>query len=71
MKPLRLIPALLDLLTLGGCLGMPKNVSPVIGFELDRYLGKWYEIAWLDHAALSICAAASIFGRWKSRSRTG
>ena len=35
---------------LGGCLGMPEPVTPVSGFELDRYLGKWYEIARLDHS---------------------
>ena len=35
---------------LGGCLGMPEGVRPVSGFELDRYLGKWYEIARLDHS---------------------
>ena len=34
---------------LTGCLGYPKNIEPVTGFELDRYLGKWYEIARLDH----------------------
>ncbi|MCG9875573.1 MAG: lipocalin family protein [Leptospiraceae bacterium] len=32
------------------CLGMPKQVKPVSGFELERYLGKWYEIARLDHS---------------------
>lgn len=37
-------------LILSGCLGMPKTVKPVSGFELDRYLGKWYEIARLDHS---------------------
>ena len=36
-------------LFLGGCLGMPKSVTPVDHFELTRYLGKWYEIARLDH----------------------
>lgn len=41
---------ILSSLILGGCLGMPKNVQPVTGFELDRYLGKWYEIARLDHS---------------------
>ena len=35
---------------LSGCLGMPESVKPVQGFELDRYLGKWYEIARLDHS---------------------
>lgn len=34
---------------LAGCLGMPEGVEPVRGFEIDRYLGKWYEIARLDH----------------------
>lgn len=37
-------------LLLGGCLGMPESVQPVSGFELNRYLGKWYEIARLDHS---------------------
>ncbi|KZY60934.1 lipocalin [Oleiphilus sp. HI0071] len=35
---------------LSGCTGIPKNVQPVSDFELDRYLGKWYEIARLDHS---------------------
>lgn len=35
---------------LGGCVGYPETVQPVTGFELDRYLGKWYEIARLDHS---------------------
>ncbi|MCJ7558426.1 MAG: lipocalin family protein [Gammaproteobacteria bacterium] len=35
---------------LGGCLGMPETVVPVQDFKLDRYLGKWYEIARLDHS---------------------
>lgn len=29
---------------------MPKSVTPVKEFELDKYLGKWYEIARLDHS---------------------
>ena len=37
-------------LFLTGCLGMPESVTPVKGFELDKYLGKWYEIARLDHS---------------------
>ena len=39
---------LLTLLT--GCTGVPEGVVPVSNFELDRYLGKWYEIARLDHS---------------------
>jgi apolipoprotein D and lipocalin family protein len=35
---------------LAGCLGHPDRVRPVTGFELDKYLGKWYEIARLDHS---------------------
>ena len=29
---------------------MPNYVEPVKDFKLDRYLGKWYEIARLDHS---------------------
>ncbi len=32
-----------------GCVGMPENVKPVDNFKLEKYLGKWYEIARLDH----------------------
>ncbi|WP_417712161.1 lipocalin family protein [Pseudoalteromonas ardens] len=35
---------------LSSCLGMPQGVQPVGNFELNRYLGKWYEIARLDHS---------------------
>ncbi len=34
---------------LSACTVAPEGVEPVTGFELDRYLGKWYEIARLDH----------------------
>ncbi len=37
-------------LTLLGCLGKPDTVQPVQPFALDRYLGRWYEIARLDHS---------------------
>lgn len=33
----------------GGCTGVPEGIEPVTGFELDRYLGTWYELARLDH----------------------
>jgi len=33
-----------------GCVGMPENVKPVDHFKLEKYLGKWYEIARLDHS---------------------
>jgi len=38
------------LLAVSGCGGMPQGVRPVEGFELNRYLGTWYEIARLDHS---------------------
>ena len=37
-------------LFLNGCTGLPDGVEPVDNFELNRYLGKWYEIARLDHS---------------------
>jgi apolipoprotein D and lipocalin family protein len=36
--------------SLAACVGLPEGVQPVGNFELDRYLGKWYEIARLDHS---------------------
>ncbi len=33
-----------------GCTGIPNGVTPVKNFDESRYLGKWYEIARLDHA---------------------
>lgn len=38
------------LILLSACAIAPKGVEPISGFELDRYLGKWYEIARLDHS---------------------
>ncbi len=35
---------------LAGCMGMPETVTPVQNFELDQFLGKWYEVARLDHS---------------------
>lgn len=37
-------------LALLGCLGKPDTIQPVTPFALDRYLGRWYEIARLDHS---------------------
>jgi len=33
-----------------GCAGIPRDVKPVDRFNLERYLGTWYEIARLDHS---------------------
>jgi len=41
---------LFGLLFLTGCTGMPEKVRPVEGFELQKYLGKWFEVARLDHS---------------------
>ncbi len=38
------------ILLLTGCVGIPENVKPVENFKLESYLGKWYEIARLDHS---------------------
>ncbi|MEQ8427378.1 MAG: lipocalin family protein [Gammaproteobacteria bacterium] len=40
---------LIMLALLAGCTTPPKGIEAVKGFELERYLGKWYEIARLDH----------------------
>jgi len=37
-------------LLLGGCVTKPDNVTPVANFSSAKYLGKWYEIARLDHS---------------------
>jgi len=34
---------------LSSCTGIPKGVSPVNSFKIDQFMGKWYEIARLDH----------------------
>jgi apolipoprotein D and lipocalin family protein len=41
---------MLSLILLTGCVGIPDNIKPVSNFNLERYLGKWYEIARLDHS---------------------
>ncbi|MGB1088871.1 MAG: lipocalin family protein, partial [Alphaproteobacteria bacterium] len=35
---------------LGACTAPPKGVEPVQGFDVERYLGKWFEVARLDHS---------------------
>ncbi len=41
---------LLAVLALAGCTGIPEGIEPVENFELEPYLGTWYEIARLDHS---------------------
>jgi apolipoprotein D and lipocalin family protein len=33
-----------------GCVGIPANLKPVQGFDANRYLGTWYEIARLENS---------------------
>lgn len=40
---------LVAVIALSGCTGIPKGIEPVQDFELEPYLGTWYEIARLDH----------------------
>lgn len=47
---LRFLGLALCVFFLVGCVGKPELVKPVSNFQLDRYLGKWYEIARLDHS---------------------
>jgi apolipoprotein D and lipocalin family protein len=47
----KLLPLLLlSLFCLTGCVGIPDGVAPVKGFDAQRYMGVWYEIARLDHS---------------------
>jgi apolipoprotein D and lipocalin family protein len=49
-NPIRFKPLLIILAAfLGACTGVPEGVNVVSGFDLNRYLGTWYEIARLDH----------------------
>ena len=41
---------LVAVFALSGCTGMPEGIDPVDNFELEPYLGTWYEIARLDHS---------------------
>jgi apolipoprotein D and lipocalin family protein len=50
MKTKSLLKMILTLFPLVGCTNIPEGLGPVTGFEAERYLGKWYEIARLDHS---------------------
>jgi apolipoprotein D and lipocalin family protein len=49
LKSMQFICLAIAGLGLGGCLGIPDGANPVRDFDLEKYLGKWYEIARLDH----------------------
>ncbi|MCB1077726.1 MAG: lipocalin family protein [Verrucomicrobiae bacterium] len=42
--------SLLPIVFLASCASPPRGLSPVTGFDTQRYLGKWYEIARYDHS---------------------
>lgn len=42
--------AFIAMLLLGGCVRSPEGINPVTNFNINRYLGTWYEIARLDHS---------------------
>ncbi|MCE5313112.1 MAG: lipocalin family protein [Nitrospiraceae bacterium] len=42
--------SILFCILLGSCTGIPENIKPVDNFVLEKYLGRWYEIARLDHS---------------------
>ena len=46
----RIIIMLLMFLMLAGCAGSPSGIQVVRNFDINRYRGKWYEIARLDHS---------------------
>ena len=44
------IMSILMLFNLAGCSNIPSGVQAVQNFDVNRYSGKWYEIARLDHS---------------------
>jgi len=47
---LRLVPLLFFIFLSAGCtVSIPDGVQPVTGIDKNRYLGRWYEIARLNH----------------------
>ena len=47
---MRILSFITILFLMSGCTGTPKGVRPVDNFSLNQYMGKWYEIARLDHS---------------------
>src|SRR6056300_737485 len=48
--PMRLGLLVVLALLAGGCTSAPPGITPVQNFDLESYLGTWYEIARLDHS---------------------
>lgn len=47
---IRRIVVFIFMLLIGGCVRVPEGISPVEDFDINRYLGTWYEVARLDHS---------------------
>lgn len=50
MKTVTAILLITGLFLLSACTSPPDGISPVKNFDLQKYKGKWYEIARLDHS---------------------
>lgn len=50
MKKLMTLLFITGVLLLQACSQLPENIEPVTDFDVNRYLGTWYEIARLDHS---------------------
>lgn len=50
MKPFHITTLAACLLGAGCAISIPSGVQPVKDFDINRYQGKWYEIARLDHS---------------------
>ncbi|WP_041367107.1 lipocalin family protein [Methylophaga frappieri] len=46
---MRSVQLIFSLFFLSGCSYHPDGIDPVSNFSVDAYLGKWYEVARLDH----------------------
>jgi apolipoprotein D and lipocalin family protein len=46
----KIIMTILCCLLYTSCVGVPEGIQPVQRFDINRYLGTWYEIARLDHS---------------------
>ena len=49
MKMFTPLFAIMSALLLAGCTSLPEGIEPVADFDLDGYLGKWYEVARTDN----------------------
>jgi apolipoprotein D and lipocalin family protein len=47
---MRQLCIVIGLILLSACTGVPEGIKPVSPFNLERYLGTWYEIARMPHS---------------------